>query len=198
MYSPNYESLAPYLGAYYQNSTITVHPFGKCLLITNYSNPLLIQTKTSIEIFLTDTYQDTYFNLARKSFTGDKVEVHLSPYITSEYVTYNIKVSQHQQLEYKGLCQNYETLQEYDDCQLAEYKRILKVCVPKWVDNQTSCEKLSLTDDMKDFKSALENLTIDLTGGNSLSVPGCKPHCLKTMIESNQLVYRKNVGKYKC
>ena len=94
MYSPNYESLAPYLGAYYQNSTITVHPIGKCLLITNYSNPLMrFKTKRSIEIFLTDTYQDTYFNLAYKSFTGDKIEIHLSHNVVSEYASYNIEIS---------------------------------------------------------------------------------------------------------
>ena len=67
--------------------------------------------------------------------------------------------------------------------------------MPKWLDNQTSCEKITVTEDMEDYKNKLANLTIHLTGGDSLTVPGCKPHCMKTMIESNQLVYRYNLGK---
>ena len=195
MYKPNYESMEPYYGAHYQNTTTTIFPYGKCLLIKNYSNPLMIRTKRSIEIFLTDIYQDTYFSLALKAYTGEKIKIDLAHGVTSELATYNIKLKKYQQLEYKDDCHVYESAQAYKQCLVSEYQRVFKACVPKWLDNQTSCEKITVTEDMEDYKNKLANLTIHLTGGDSLTVPGCKPHCMKTMIESNQLVYRYNLGK---
>ena len=194
MYDPNYKSMEPYYGAYYQNTTTILFPYGKCLLLNNYSNPLMIRTKRSIQLFLTDTYQDTYFSLSLKAFTGKKIAIDLNHDVTSELATFNIKLTQYQQLEYKGGCHVYESVQAYQQCLILEYQRVFKECVPKWLDNQTSCEKITVTEDMEDYKTTLTNLTIHLTGGDSLTVPGCKPHCTKTMIESNQLVYRANLG----
>ncbi len=154
----------------------------------------MIRTKTSIELFLTDTYQDTYFSLSLKAFAGKKIAIDLNNKVTSELATYNIKLTQYQQLEYKGRCHEYESLQAYEQCLLSEYQSVFRACVPKWLDNQTSCEKLTVTEDMQEYKKKLTKLALHLTGGNSLTVPGCKPHCMKTMINSNQLIYRNNIG----
>ena len=149
MYNPNYKSMEAGSGAYYQNTTTIIFPYGKCLLLNNFSNPLLIRTKRSIQLFLTDTYQDTYFSLSLKAFAGKKIAIDLNDEVTSELATYNIKVTQNQQLEYKGHCHEYESLKAYEQCLLSEYQRVFKACVPKWLDNQTSCEKLTVTEDIK-------------------------------------------------
>ena len=195
MYTPNYSSLIPWNVAYFHTEAVTIFPYGRCLKFFNYSNPLFFTTKQSIQLFLTDAYEDTYFSLALKSYSGESMNIYRTPELATEMKTFSIQVSQTEKLEYKGECKNYDSVKSYYNCLKTEYRNVLAACVPKWIDDQSLCENMKMTRNMSQYKSFLANLSTRIAGGDSFSMPGCKRSCLTTKIASKQLVYRKNIGK---
>ena len=196
MYRPDYSTIQSYNGATFETKTVTIFPYGRCLKIMNYSNPLQIKTKYSIELILTDSFQDTYFSLALKSFSGESVKIDLSaPEVNSELATYNIQLTQRKHLEYKGNCKNYDSVENYYECLKSAYRSRLNDCVPKWLNKESSCDKKKMTKGTDDIRPFLANISSHITGGDSLSMPECKPSCLTTRIISKHLVNRKNLGK---
>ena len=195
MYKPDYSTVQSYNGATFEKKTITIFPYGRCLKIINYSNPLIIKTKANLKFFLTDAYQDTYFSLALKSFSGESVKIdHSAPEVNNELATYNIQRTQRKHLEYKRKCTSYDSVNSYYDCLKAAYRSRLHDCVPKWIDNESSCDKKKMSVDTNDIKPFLANISLRITSGDSLNMPECKPSCISTRVISKQLVYRTNLG----
>ena len=196
MYRPDYSTVKSYNGATFEKRAVTIFPYGRCLKLMNYSNPLLIKTKHSVELILTDAYQDTYFSLALQTFSGESVKIDLSaPEVNSELASYNIQLTQRKHLEYKGYCKNYDSVENYYECLKSAYKSRLDDCVPKWIVKESSCDKKKMLNGTDDIRPFLANIAFDITSGDSLSMPECKLSCLTARVISKQLVNRKNLGK---
>ena len=198
MYRPDYSTVQLTNGEKLEKIIVTIFPYGRCVKLLNYSNPLLIQTKQSIQLFLTDVYQDTYFSLALKSFSGESVNIDLSaPEVNNEMATYNIQVTQRKDLEYKGKCKKYDSVENYYECLKSAYRSRLNDCVPKWLNKESSCDKKKMLNGTDDIRPFLAKIALHITSGDSLNMAECKPSCITTRVISKQLVYRKNLGKGK-
>ena len=198
MYKPDYSTMQLANGEKMETIAVTIFPYGKCLKLMNYSKPLLIKTKQSIQLFLTDAYQDTYFSLALQSFSGESVKIDLSaPEVNNELATYNIQLTQRKHLEYKGNCKNYDSVGNYYECLKSAYRSRLDNCTPKWLNKESFCDKKKMTNGTDDIRPFLANISFNITSGDSLNMPECKPSCITTRVISKQLVNRKNLGKVK-
>ena len=196
MYKPDFSTVQLSNGENLEKMTVTIFPYGRCVKLLNYPNPLLIKTKQSIQLFLTDAYQDTYFSLALKSFSGESVKIDLSaPEVNNELATYNIQLTLRKNLEYKGYCKNYDSVENYYECLKSAYKSRLDDCVPKWLNKESSCDKKKMLNGTDDIRPFLSNISFHITSGDSLNMAECKPSCLTTRVISKQLVNRKNLGK---